>query len=295
VYLVRRAGAPVKVYDLHDASKVYREGADYNYVFDPHVETTRTPFNDTYHQPAPITLPKGTRLVPGQRVEVDSYSVFPIPGALGVAMCMSEPVVYKWIAQNARAIKKVLPAGGSVLIGYDEIRQMNSCAKCRAKNMTAGDLLAWSMGQSLQIYQPLLPEAPLYTWSDMFDVHHNAMDHYYYVEGDLAGSWKGVPANVSIMNWGLERLKDSLTWFSGLDSRQPIPHRQLIAGYYDTGNGAVAAQKELASATGIPGLQGLMYTTWGDDYTQLESFAAAARAHWGEYTASVPKDGLHYR
>ncbi len=295
VYLVRRSGAPLKIYDPHDPSKVYREGADYNYVSDPHVETTRTPFNDSYHAPAPITLPKGTRLTAGGTVAVDSYSAFPIPGALGVAMCMSEPVVYKWIAQNARAIKKVLPADGSVCLGYDEIRQMNSCAKCRAKNMSAGQLLAWSMGQSLQAYQTIMPETPMYTWNDMFDPYHNARDHYYYVEGDIAGSWKGVPRNVIIMNWNLGHLKESLTWFSGGDGRQPIPHRQVIAGYYDSHNGAAAAQQELSGAIGIPGIQGLMYTTWEDDYSQLESFAATARAHWGEYTASVPKAGLNYR
>jgi len=151
------------------------------------------------------------------------------------------------------------------------------------------------MGQSLQVYEPLMPETTLYTWNDMFDPYHNARDHYYYVEGDLAGSWKGLPANVAIMNWNLGQLKDSLKWFSGVDSRQPIPHRQLIAGYYDTHNGALAAQQELSSAIGVPGVQGLMYTTWADDYTQLESFAAAARAHWGKYIASVPKAGLNYR
>jgi len=295
VYLVRRSGTPVKVYDPQDPAKVYREGVDYNYVFDPHVETTRTPFTDDYHDPAPIALPKGTHLVPGQTVAMDFYSAIPIPGARGVSMCMSEPAVYKWAAQNARAMRKILPPGGNIFIGYDEIRQMNSCAKCRAKNMTAGELLAWSMGQVLQVYRPIMPEVPLYTWNDMFDPYHNAKDNYYHVEGDLAGSWKGLPADVGIMNWNLGRLKESLTWFSGQDGRQPIPHRQIIAGYYDTHNGTLAAQQELSSANGIPGLQGLMYTTWGDDYSQLESFAASAKAHWAEYTASVPQAGLHRR
>lgn len=297
VYLIRRSGAPLKIYDPNDPAKVYREGPDYNYVMDPHVETTRTPFTDTWHAPAAITLPKATHLRPGQTLAVDSYSVFPIPGALGVAMCMSEPVVYKWIAQNAKAIKNVLPEDGGVLIGYDEIRQMNSCAKCRAKNMTAGELLAWSVGQTLGVYRPILPEAHLYTWSDMFDPNHNARNHYYYVEGDLAGSWKGVPADVIIINWSSEHehLRDSLKWFSGKDSAQPAPHKQIIAGYYDSHDGATSARTELERATGIPGLQGLMYTTWEDDYSQLENFANAAKAHWPEYTSSVPKAGLNYR
>lgn len=295
VYLLRRSGTPVKIYDAENPAKVYREGVDYNNVFDPHVETTRNPFNDDYHDPAPIMLPKGTHLTPGQKVTVDFYSVVPVPGARGVSMCMSEPVVYKWIAQNARAIKKVLPADGQIMIGYDEIRQMNSCAKCRAKNMTAGELLAWSMGQTLDVYRPIMPETPMYTWNDMFDPYHNARDNYYQVEGDISGSWKGVPGNVGILNWNLGKLKESLTWFSGTDSRQPVPHRQIIAGYYDSHNGTLSAQQELGSASGIPGVQGLMYTTWGDDYSQLESFAASAKAHWSEYLASVPGARLNTR
>jgi hypothetical protein len=40
---------------------------------------------------------------------------------------------------------------------------------------------------------------------------------------------------------------------------------------------------------GVPGVLGLMYTTWNDDYKQLDSFAQAAKAKWPEYQASVGK------
>ena len=33
---------------------------------------------------------------------------------------------------------------------------------------------------------------PLYIWSDMFDPGHNAHDHFYEVEGTIAGSWIGL-------------------------------------------------------------------------------------------------------
>jgi len=85
----------------------------------------------------------------------------------------------------------------------------------------------------------------------------------------------------------LGNLKNSLTWFSGMNSLQPTPHQQIIAGYYDSGNGTQSAQQELAAAAGIPGIRGLMYTTWGDDYSQLESFAATAQANWGAYLSSI--------
>src|SRR5206468_9178962 len=97
------------------------------------------------------------------------------------------------------------------------------------------------------------------------------------------------PSDVVVMNWNLDNLKNSLTWFSGRDARQSVPHRQMIAGYYDKGNGAATAQSELSQAAGIPGIQGLMYTTWNDDYSQLASYANAARAGWTGYLNSIGK------
>ncbi len=289
VYVLRRPGAPLKLYDPQNPSTIYVEGVDYRAIADPRMTAMRSPFTDVYHAPAPVTLPRGTHLKPGQTVAIDSYSAFPVPIQNGVAMCMSEPAVYKWMGQNAQAMKRVLPPGQGLFIGYDEIRQANSCASCRAKNMSAGQLLAWSMAQSLKIYHSTAPDAQLYTWNDMFDPYHNAHKNYYYVEGDLAGSWETLPANVRIVNWNLSSLKKSLTWFSGADPHQPVAHEQIIAGYYDNGNGGAAAQRELSEAAGVPGIQGLMYTTWADDYSQLESFARAARDAWPAYLASVSK------
>ena len=289
VYVIRRAGTPLRVYDPRNPATIYKEGADFDPVGDPRMSSSRTPFTDVYHDPAPITLPGNTHLAAGQIVAVDSYSAFPIPGLNGVSMCMTEPGVAKWIAKNARTLSQMVPSGGGVLVGYDEIRQMNSCASCRAKNMTAGQLLAWSIGESTHVYHSALPASPLYTWSDMFDPYHNAHDHYSYVEGDLTGSWKGLSPDLRILNWNLENLNKSLVWFSGSDPRQPIAHQQVIAGYYDTHNGTAAARRELSQAAGVPGILGVMYTSWADDYSQLESYAKAAKAGWSGYLASVRK------
>jgi uncharacterized repeat protein (TIGR01451 family) len=124
----------------------------------------------------------------------------------------------------------------------------------------------------------------------MFDPWHNAIDNYYFVEGNIAGSWAGLPAGVTILNWNLSNLQNSLTWFSGLNAQQPVPYRQIIAGYYDSGDGAAAAAQELEQARGIPGVAGLMYTTWNPDYSQLQAFAVAAKSNWAGYLASVVRN-----
>ena len=286
VYVARRGGTPLSLYDP-SAGTVFKEGADFNPISDPQMTSSKWPFYNSYHQPPTVTLPAGTSLKPGQVVAINSYDIFPQPGSYDVGLCLTEPAITTWLTQNAQSIASVLPAGGGYFMQYDEMWQMNSCAACKAKNMTAGQLLAWQVGQAIQIYQTVSPGAPLYVWSDMFDPYHNATANYGYVEGDLSGSWAGLPSAVTVMNWNLSNLTNSLTWFSGKNSAQPVPHPQIIAGYYDSGNGTGSAQAELSQATGIPGIQGLMYTTWNPDYSQMENFANAALAAWPAYLASV--------
>ena len=289
VFVTHRDGTPFKLYDPANPATVYVEGSDYNKVVDSDMSPGVPAFRNVYHAPPEFTLPSTTHLKPGQIVAVDYYAVTPIAIDNEVGMCLTEPGVYQWVAKNAKAVKTVLPQDSDVLLGYDEVRQANSCLRCRAKNMTAGELLAWSVSQTLDIYRPLLPNTQYWVWNDMFDPHHNARDNFYYVEGTLAGSWKGVPSEVSVLNWNLGNLRKSLTFFSGLDPDQPVPHHQMIAGFYDHGSGAEAAKKELHEADGIPGVIGMMYTTYSDNYAELKSFADGARAAWPEYVASLPK------
>ncbi len=286
VYVARRPGAPLRMYDPEDSRTSYREGQDFNYVSDPVLSPPKAAFRDVYHSPVRIGLPAGSRLRAGQAVTMDFCAVFPLGKDQQVGMCLTEPAVFRWLGENGRALRTVMPPDNSVLLGYDEMRQMNSCASCRAKQMTAGALLAWNVQKTADIYKALMPGAPLYIWSDMFDPYHNAKKQYFYVYGDLAGSWKGLPPQIGVLNWNHAHLRQSLAWFAGADARQPVPHKQILAGYYDTGKGSSAAD-DLNVADGIPGLQGIMYVTWVDDYTQLDSFARSARSAWKSYLTSV--------
>ena len=288
VYVVRRIGAPLTVYDPGHTGTVFKEGRDFNYICDPVLSNPKTVIRDDYHTPVRVTLPAGTRLHPGQTVALDYYAAFPIPGDGQIAMCLTEPGVFRWIESNARAAKPVLPPSqGDMLLGYDELRQANSCAGCQARHLTAGELLAQNVNRVAGIYRALMPATPLWVWSDMFDPLHNAQDHYYYVQGDLSGSWKGLPANVGILNWNHPQLRQSLEWFAGMHADQPVRHPQIIAGYYDSGRGTTAREDLEKAARGIPGIAGIMYVTWKDDYSQLESFAEAARAGWKTYQAGA--------
>lgn len=203
---------------------------------------------------------------------VDHYVVHPVYG-YQVGACLSEPAVDTWMDDNLAAVAAAFPDAGGFMVSYDEMRHMNSCGACAARGLDAGALLAEHVAAALARIDGARPGATVYAWSDMFDPHHNAHDDYYMVDGDLAGSWEGLSPETVLMNWNLGDT-DSLAFFADRG------HPQVIAGYYDSGDGAASAAWELAAAEGIPGVSGLMYTTWVGDFGQLEAYADGARAAW---------------
>jgi hypothetical protein len=284
VNVLRRGGTPLKVYDT---TQTYVEGTDYANVVDPALAASPGNY-DPWHPPPAVSVPSGSKLHTAQTVSMDYYTVVPQIGS-EVASCLAEPAMQQWNHDNAAAQAKVFPAGTGVFLDYDEMRQGDSCELCRSKNMTAGQLLAWNVEETTQTLQGVWgATTKFYFWDDMFNPYHNAVANYYDVEGDLTGSWQGLPPGTTIMQWNLGDLAHSLAFFSGTDARQPHAMQQIIAGYYDSGDGTKAATDELQAATGVKGVVGLMYTSWLDDYSQLGAYATAAKAAWGAYRQSAP-------
>jgi len=288
VNVLRRSGTPLKVYD---ATTTYTEGSDYATVADPALAAHPGAY-DPWHAPPTVAVPPASKLKDGTTVSMDYFSVVPEIG-YEVSSCLSDPAVQTWNAANAKSLVGVFPTGTGVFLGYDEMRQGDSCDECRAKSTSGGALLAWNVEQTVATLEGVWGKGtPFYFWDDMFSPYHNAVKDYYDVEGDLTGSWTGLPPGSVIMNWNLGNLTNSLTFFSGTDTSvtPPQPHamQQIIAGYYDSGDGATSATKEIQAATGIKGVVGVMYTSWADDYTQLGSYATAAKAAWPAYKASAP-------
>ncbi len=288
VYVIRGASLPLSVYDPNNPSHVFQENTDFGAISDPQFNTDPT-FDNYWHQPMVVPVPAGSSLKPGQIVAMNWYAIQPEQGDAGASL--TDPGAWQWMQQNAAAVGSVIPSAYGYFLGYDEMRNMNGTASAVAKNMTAAQLLDWHFNQVYQLFRQVNPAAPIYVWSDMFDPNHNAVNNYYLVEGDLTGSWTGLPADVIMMNWNLGALTASTQWFSGQNPQQPTAHRQVIAGYYDSGNGASAASTELSQVSGVPGIIGMMYTTFQNDYSQLATFANAARAGWPAYVASVPQSG----
>ncbi len=182
---------------------------------------------------------------------------------------LSDPAVFDLCRQQLRRCLPVLEPD-IVFMGHDEIRvagwepgQVGEAGKTGI-----GPLLAENVRVCQRIIAGLAPDKPAMIWSDMFDPHHNATaGDYYLVNGARTGSWEGLNPETMIMKWGGgERARPGLEHFAGRG------HRQMIAAFYDS-NVARNHAMWTAAAEGVPGIEGVMYTTWRGDYSKLEDFA----------------------
>lgn len=265
--VVRREGAPLTVIEDGGAERTLEEGVDVAPVSDPDMGVHPWPGEyQVWHEPPVIHL---TRPLPeGTRLRVSYHHVVTVYDGQ-VMICPSEPETVALLRDQARRMHDLWHAD-AYFMSHDEIRCLNQDEACRSRGLSAGAILADNVRTCTQILRETAPGARIYVWSDMFDPNHNAHDDYYLVRGDLAGSWEGLDKDVIVGCWYFDKRRESLGFFAG--SGNPT----MAAGFYD---GPVAQIREwLAAGRETPGFRGVMYTTWRQDYSQLEAFAQAA---WG--------------
>jgi hypothetical protein len=266
--LLRRPGCPLTV--KGEDGTLYEEGRDFAPVRDERMGVIPWPGEYTvYHEPPTIRIPAGSRLQEGQRLRVSFYHTVTIYDGQAVS-CLSEPEVYAILKDQLERVRKAAQPPG-YFMSHDEMRIANWCEACRKRGLTPGQLLADNVRRCVEMIRALDPKAEIFVWSDMFDPFHNAVNHYYLVNGDLAKSWEGLPKEAVIVNWHFDRRKENMPWFAQRG------HRQILAGYYDSDPQSIRVWLE--DAKGVPGVVGVMYTTWQNRYDDLEAFAKAA---WGE-------------
>jgi hypothetical protein len=260
--IVRRDSCPLTV-RIEDG-KTLNEGTDFDPVVDPKMGTV--PWRgcyDVWHEPPALktSLPDGTRL----RV---SYCHAVTTGESKTSICLGDPKTLAILRNQARQIDDLFHAK-RYFMEHDEIRVLGWDDACQKTALDSGALLAANIRNCIQIMKNVNPNATLYVWSDMFDPNHNAHAHYYLVKGNLAGSWEGLTPEVVIANWNTEHVDKSLRWFANRG------HHQLLAGYYDAPPERILDW--LNSARGVPHIDAVMYTTWENNYADLERFAQLVR------------------
>jgi hypothetical protein len=262
--LVRRPGAPLTVID--GANHVLMEGTDFAPLSDPKMGRKMWPGSyDIYHEPSQLKLTGN--IAEGARLKVSCYHAVTVHDDQA-NICPSEPKTYDLLRDQAQRMHAAWGAR-SYMMSHDEIRVLNWCAACQARKLTAGQILADNVRVCAKILREVNPNGRIYVWSDMFDPNHNAHDNYYLVRGTLAGSWEGLDKDIAIVPWYFEKRVESLKFFADRG------HHQVIAGYYD--HNPAQIKDWLQAAQNLPNIDGVMYTTWANRYTDLEAFAAATK------------------
>ena len=272
INVLRRPGTPLTI-TSEDGTTTYEEGRDFGAVRDPKLGTD--PWAGEYtawHEPPVVTIPEGSRLKEGQRVLAAYYHTAIIYNNQ-VPCCLSEPKVYEILEWEAQHVRDAL-APDAYMMSHDEIRIQGWDKSCADRHLTGGEILADNARRCVDILHKVDPGKPIWVWSDMFDPNHNAQQtgRYYLVKGDgpWFGSWKGLPAEVGVLNWNMEpqTRRASMEHFAGLG------HHQILAGYYDDKPAAIADW--LKAGEGLQGVDGVMYTTWRNDYHATKAFLDAA-------------------
>jgi hypothetical protein len=259
VNVLRRPGAPLVV--KTEEGKLLREGIDYESVSDPRLGNV--PYLGEYepwHEPPNLHV---MDLADGVRLSVSYYHPHLIYQEQ-MSACVSEPAFDILLKRQASEVHQLWDAG-SYMMNHDEWRVMNWCAACEARNLSAGQLVASNIRLCQDLLHDNAPTARKFVWSDMFDPFHNAKPHYYLVNGDLTGSWDGLDKSTILVNWNSGEAEKSLRFFADRG------HQQLIAAYYDVP--LQRTREWLLKAKPISGVIGVMYTTWNNNYTELEAFA----------------------
>jgi hypothetical protein len=256
--VVRRDGAPLVVMTGDGSALV--EGKNYDKVVDARCGTV--PWKGGYevwHEPVAIK----TSLADGTKLRVSYHHVVTVYDGQ-VMICPSEPKTVELLRDQAKRMHAAWGAK-AYFMSHDEIRVMNQDDACVRRKMDAGAILADNARTCVSILREVNPGGRVYVWSDMFDPNHNAKKDYYLVRGDLAGAWEGLDKDVIIAAWYYEKRRESLRWF------RERGHRLLIAGYYDSAPENVRGWVEAGREAG--GVDGVMYTTWENKWSDLERFA----------------------
>ena len=261
VNVLRRPGTPVAVRS-DDGATTYAEGSDYAPLTDPRLN----PYRAGEWDAPPLTLLPGSRIAEGQRLRVSWYHSMLIHDSQ-VTACMGEPALYEILDHEAGLLAERLHPR-RVMLNMDEIRMGGTCRACGGRNM--GELLGECVTRQVAILRRHMPGVEIYIWSDMLDPNHNAHGNYYLVQGDFAGSWKHVPADLTVAVWGGDPREKSLRFFADQG------FRTLAACYYDADClDSVVRWMELARQT--PNVRGLMYTPWRKKYALLPAFGNLLR------------------
>ena len=255
--VLHRPGAPMTLRNA-ETGQVYEEGRDYT--------APKMGLSLTSHDmpPLALALPPGSRVKAGDRLTFDSYTPAIVNGQQA-SSCLSEPSLYGYLEDSAARIEAALHPKKWHL-SMDEFRNGGTCAACRARGMTMGQIYADAVTKAFNIVRKAHPGAEVYIWSDMLDPDHNGVKEYFNCATSFEDAWKGVPKDLVICCWYGKKCETSMKFFSEKG------FRTFAAAYYDEKPPFPVSRRWRDTVRRTPGAVGIMYTTWRSAFGDLPAF-----------------------
>ncbi len=270
INVLRRPGTPVVVRGA-DNGFLYEEGKDYDKIIDPfRIDSSwneKIDFRFDHREP-PIKILPGSRIKEGQKLRVSWYHPLYIYGG-AFPLCMSEPKVYKLLRRKVELIHEAI-APQKYLISIEEIRGGNTCAACKARNITMAETVGDCVHKCADILKEVNPRVQLYMWGDLFDPNHNGDEregkYYFHVHGNYSGSWNYIPKDMVMIPWWDEIMEKSVQHFDSLGFK-------TISGcYYDRDDDFSILKKMMKDLKKYDSHTGFMYCSWEDKFDLVSAF-----------------------
>ena len=256
--VLRRSGTPVTVRHAK-TGKTFVEGVDYAEI--PRAKHVWPgPWVKEKFAIVPI---KGGAMSDGDELVVDCYCSFPVWGKW-VSACMAAPELDPILEQSAAKIAELVNPRLWVL-SFDEVRAGGGCQDCRKLGDMAHAYAALCT-KCMSIVRKHRPDAEIYVWNDLVDPHSLQDDgKNAQMYSSMKGVWDLLPSDLGIGYWTYRWREEGMRYFSERG------RRQLVCAYYDEKELKRSLEwMDLAQRT--PGVAGIIYCTWGDNWDLLGAF-----------------------
>jgi hypothetical protein len=273
VNLLRRETTPIIVQQILESGERRRlqESVDFEKWSDPKLGTV--PYAGEYevwHSAPPIKLKKP--LANGTELRVSYYHTHIVYDGQ-VCAAANDQEFQNLLDDQISRMTKLFPEA-DFMMSHDEYRVMgwtDSNITELPPGSTPADVLTHNAKHCSEQIRANSAKGRILVWSDMFDPYHNAVDNYYLVNGSLKGAT--VPREVMVVNWNFGKRAESLKHFAQLG------HLQVIAGYYDAPPDQITRWLDTVIEQKINTVDGVMYTTWNRNFSDLEEFARIVKGH----------------
>jgi hypothetical protein len=214
-----------------------------------------------------FAIPQGSAIKEGRRLLISGYEPICEWGKQ-FSTCLNHPGLKAYFKASADRVQKNF-APRKWFFSMDEFRCGCRCELCRRDTRTCGKQLSDVVRTMFGTVRALSPDAEVYMWPDMFDPEINARDGYYQLPSTAKGSWRNLPRDIVMANWGT-RPRNSYPFFSKLG------FRTQCATYYDESEKFDGSRAMLNAASRTPNCLGWTYTPWAHSRDLLEKFVDLA-------------------